>query len=355
MSLLGYIGCRTTKERNARGEGITLVSINPQDGSLDLIEVTKNLINPSFLAVDGANRILYTVHGDKSEASSFRIAENGSISLINTGSTYGNNPVHIAIAPDRKHLLVSNHLSSSVALLSINNDGSIGELKQLIQLAGETGPHKFEQPFAKPHFNPFSPCGQFVVIPDKGLDAVFTIPFRDGVLVEKEITKNQTRECAGPRNAIFHPNGSFVYVVNELDSTVTAYKIDQDTFSLSAVQILSCLEDSFTKNSRASGIKISSSGKTLYASNRGSDSIAVFTIDQQTGTMAKRQIIKTGGLTPRFITLDPSGKWLFSLNEDSDSISTFEVDPGTGELSSTRHFFHTGSPVCMVFFDQNIR
>lgn len=259
--------------------------------------------------------------------------------------------MHLALSPDERSLVVSNHITSCIAVLPVDTEGRIGQLSQLVLLEGEPGPHRKEQPFPKPHFNPFDPTGQFVIVPDKGLNKVFTLPFRDGRLVEEEIVEAVTRETAGSRNLVFHPSKPFAYVVNELDSTVTADHFDKGDGSLQAFQIVSSLADTFTLDSRASGIHIDGRGQTLYASNRGEDSIAVMSIDQETGRLTLFQTVPSGGKTPRFFTLDPTGQWMYMLNEDSDSIIGFAVNSEDGRLAAMDIDFKTGSPVCMVFAD----
>jgi 6-phosphogluconolactonase len=144
-----------------------------------------------------------------------------------------------------------------------------------------------------------------------------------------------------------------VYVLNELDSTVTACKFDAESGALQPFQILNSLPDSYTGNSRASEIEIDASGRMLYASNRGFDSVAVFSIDQDSGRLLLQQVIPSQGKTPRYFALSPNGRWMFALNEDSDSIVTFAVDAASGDLQMTDQRVICGSPVCMVFNPTN--
>ena len=349
--MFAYIGCRTTRERNARGEGISVVKCHPDTGALSLVEIHKGWENPSYLTLNKAKRLLYTVHGDGTQASAFSIdAKTGLLNHINSQSTQGKNPVHLALSPNEQHLIVSNHVSSSLAVLPVEKNGALGELSQLITLEGEPGPHRKEQPFAKPHFNPFDPSGRFVAVPDKGLNKIFTIPFRNGELIADEMREVSTRETAGPRNTVFHPRLPYCYTINELDSTVTAYRFDAKHGSLQPFQIISGLSEHFTGDSRGAGIQLNRRGDTLYTSHRGADTIAVMSIDQHTGDLTLEQSMPCQGKTPRFFTLDPSNRWLYALNEDSDSIECFKVaEKGTGLLSATGQTFHSASPVCMVF------
>jgi 6-phosphogluconolactonase len=349
-SFFAYVGSRTTRARNARGDGISIFALNQERGSLELIGVESNLVNPSFLALNKNGDVLYTVHGDQECVSAFHVnAKTGSLSFLNQQSCQGRNPVHLALDPTQRFLIVSNHLSGALAVLPIAADGSLQEVSQRLEMKGCAGPHKIEQPFSKPHFSPFDPSGKFVLVPDKGLDRVFSFRFENGRLSEAPSPWIDSREGAGPRHLAFHPLRPLVYVVNELDSTVTACKFDDELGDLQPFQILSTLPDSYTGNSRASEIEIDAAGRTLYASNRGLDSVAVFSIDQDSGRLLMQHVVPSEGKTPRYFALSPNGRWMFVLNEDSDNIVTFAVDAESGDLQTTGLKVLCGSPVCMVF------
>ncbi len=348
--MYAYVGSRTTRERNARGEGITVYKVDQEEGTLSLVQVVKDLINPSFLALNKAGDRLYTVHGDMTEVSAFSVDEaTGKLAFINRQSCEGKNPVHLALDPTQRYLVVSNHIGGSLAVMNIAEDGSLGSVNQLLKLQGPLGPHRLEQPFSKPHFNPFDPSGQFVLVPDKGLDRVFSFKFDNGKLYPADQPFVTSREGSGPRHLAFHPKASFAYVVNELDSSVTAYRFNGQSGALSPIQVLPSLPATFTGNSRASEIEIDRSGRFLYASNRGYDSVAVFAIDQGTGMLSPVEFMPTDGKTPRFFALTPNERYLFALNEDSDTIISMATDAKTGALRKTGFTVSTGSPVCMIF------
>lgn len=348
--MYAYVGSRTTRERNARGEGITVYEVDQEQGTLTLVQVVKDLVNPSFLALNKACDRLYTVHGDKSDVSAFSIDKaTGKLTFINQQSCEGKNPVHLALDPSERFLVVSNHIGGSLAVMNVSEDGALGSLNQLLKLEGPMGPHRVEQPFSKPHFNPFDHSGNFVLVPDKGLDRIFSFRFDNGKLFPADQPFVTTREGAGPRHLALHPHAPFAYVVNELDSTVTTYRFNPTNGSLKPLQVLPSLPSTFTGNSRASEIEVDRSGRFLYASNRGYDSVAAFSIDQGTGLLSPVEFMPTDGKTPRFFTLTPNERFLFALNEDSDTIISMAVDPKKGALSKTGFSVSTGSPVCMVF------
>jgi 6-phosphogluconolactonase len=161
-----------------------------------------------------------------------------------------------------------------------------------------------------------------------------------------------SRETSGPRHIAFHPNGAYAYVVNELDSTVTTYRYASANGALTPLQIVSTLPDTYTGNSRASEIEVDRSGRFVYASNRGDDSIAVFRIDPSNGHLAFVHAEPSRGRTPRFFTSTPDGRFMYALNEDSDSIVAFSIDRASGQLKPTGFSTESGSPVCMVFSQQ---
>lgn len=348
--MYAYVGSRTTKERNARGEGISVYKVDQQKGALELVQVVGGLVNPSFLALNNKGDRLYSVHGDESDVSAFRVDKaTGRLTFLNRQSTEGKNPVHLALDPSERYLIVSNHIGASLAVLPLAVDGSLQPVSQLVRLDGKPGPHRVEQPHAKPHYNPFDPSGDFVVVPDKGLDCIFSYRFKDGRLIPAEVPFITTRETAGPRHLAFHPSRAFAYVVNELDSTVTTYRYDVTRGALEPLQILSTLPKNFTGNSRASEIAVDAQGRFVYASNRGYDSIAVFAIDASRGLLSYVTAVPTQGRTPRFFAISPNGRYIFALNEDSDSIVSFSVDDDRGVLIPNGHQVRAGSPVCMIF------
>jgi len=346
-----YVGARTTRERNARGDGLNVYAMNNTTGEWRHLQLLGDLVNPSFLAFDRTLNFLYTVHGDLSDITAMRIdPAEGTLRVINRQSTEGKNPVHLAIDPSNRFVVVANHITSTLALLPRNEDGSLGAVIDLVKLEGKIGPHRVEQPFAKPHQVESDPSGTFIVVPDKGLDLVFT--YRLDAEKGKLVPIGQpvpSREGAGPRHLAFHPAGRLAYVVNELDSTVTAYRFDPASGTLAPFQVLPAVPDSYTGNSRAAEIAVSADGRFVYASNRGHDSIATFAIDAVSGRLAPVGWTTTGGKTPRFFALGPADRFLFAANEDSDTVSMFARDAGNGTLTATGRMVQIGSPVCILF------
>ena len=349
-TMFAYVGSRTTRERNAHGDGISVYQVDTRTGALTLVQLVKDLVNPSFLALSHDGEHLYSVHGDMSDISAFKVDKaSGKLTFVNGQSTEGKNPVHLAIDPTGRYVVVSNHIGASLAVLPIAEDGSLEPLTQLVHLDGPVGPHRIEQKQSKPHFNPFDPSGHFVTVPDKGLDRTFSFHFEDGKLTPAATPFAASREGAGPRHIAFHPEGRYAWVINELDSTVTTYGYNAATGSLTPLQVLSSLPDTYTGNSRASEIEVDRTGRFVYASNRGDDSVAVFNVNASNGHLRFLGAVSTQGKTPRFVTTTPDGRYMYALNEDSDTIVAFSIGSESGLPTPTGFVAHTGSPVCMVF------
>lgn len=343
--MIAYVGARTTRARNARGNGLNVYRLGADLAweHLQLLEMQ----NPSFLAFDRTGGFLYTVHGDSDRASAFSIDRaSGRLSFLNEQTTNGQNPVHLSFDPANRYLVVANHVTSSLAVLPRLDDGRLGEICSLTTIAGEVGPHRIEQPFAKPHQVEFDPSGKWIAVPDKGIDKilVYGLDATSGALMQA--SSCSAREGAGPRHIVFHPEGRLAYVVNELDSTVACYRFDPETGTLQAFQVVPSLPETFTGNSRAAEISISDDGRFVYASNRGSDTIAAFEIDAS-GHLTSVGSWATGGRTPRFFTVLPEGI-LLAANEDTDTVVAFDVDRTTGRLAPRPEVLNVGSPVCIV-------
>ncbi|NTJ61806.1 lactonase family protein [Agrobacterium rhizogenes] len=347
MTLFAYVGCRTTRERNARGEGISVYEVNEHTAEWSRIQVLATEENPSFLALHPALDLLYSVHGDFDLATSYGISPDGRISPLGKQSTKGRNPVHLAIDPGRRWLVVPNYKTDSLVSLPIAANGKLLPAADLCELTGELGPHKVEQNYGRPHHAPFSPSGKWIAVPEKGNDQITIARIEAATGGIEIVHRVPSRENSGPRHIVFHPRLPTAYVLNELDSTITTYDFDDGVGSLSPRDIISSLPRWFTGNNRASEIEITSDERFLYASNRGHDSIAVFGVDE-TGEINHLDWTPSQGRTPRFFTMDPLQKHLYVANEDSDTIVRFKRTHD-GRLISTGDVVKVGSPTTIVF------
>jgi 6-phosphogluconolactonase (cycloisomerase 2 family) len=343
-----YVGSRTTRERGASGEGIAIFAVDAAASRWRHLDTVGGLVNPSFLALRPGGGTLYAVHGDGTEVSAFALnPASGTLSLVNRVSCGGTNPAHLVVHPNGRFLFVANHLSSNVAAIAIAEDGALGELVQLLPLPGEPGPHRKEQPFSKPHQLVFDPHGRFLIVPDKGIDATFFVAV-DAATGRLALTGEpaRDREGSGPRHAVVAPGGGHVYVVNELDSTVAAFSLQGE--GLVPIQRLNALPDDFFGFSRAAGIAITPDGRLLFASNRGHDSIAAFSVDQATGRLTALGHEPSGGRTPRFIAPSPDASAIICANEEGHTLTRIAIDEN-GRLQPAREVAVVRSPVCVAW------
>jgi 6-phosphogluconolactonase (cycloisomerase 2 family) len=351
-ALFAFVGAFTTPERKGRGDGINVYRMDPQSGTWTHVQLVPNIVNPSFLATDREQRFLYSVHADLDEVSGYAIdRQNGQLTALNRQSCGGKNPVHLAVDPSNRFIVTANYGAGSVGVVPIEKDGRLGERTDLATLPGEPGPNRKEQASSHPHDCPFDPAGRFILVADKGLDRVFgfRLDAADGKLMPNDPPFVATREGAGPRHIAFHPAMPFAYVIDELDSTMTTYHYDPAHGALQPAQVVPTTPPSYTGNNTGAEVAMAPSGRFVYGSNRGHDSIAIFAVDHAAGTLTPVGWEPTQGKTPRFFTLDPTGSFLYAANQDSDTIVTFRVNKTTGKLAPTGQVVKVGSPVTIVF------
>ena len=347
-----YVGCYTTKLRNGRGEGIGVFRIDAATGAWTQVQLAMAPDNPSWLAFDRNKRFLYVAHGDGQAVTAYRVDEaTGQLSLLGSQDAKGKNGVRLGVDASNRYVICANYASGTVVVLPIQPDGSLGAATDLAALPGKPGPHRTQQPYSQPHDIVFDSRDRYIVVPDKGLDAtfVFSLDTAHGKLVPASPPSVASRSGAGPRHTAFHPSRPYNYVLNELDSTLTTYGFDGERGSLMPLQVITTLPPSFTGDSTTSEIVVAASGRYIYASNRGHDSITIIAVDDASGTLSHVGWEATQGKTPRFFAIEPSGALLYCANMDSDSIVTFRVDSGSGKLTPTGQVINTGSPCCIVF------
>lgn len=346
-----YVGSFTGEGRG-HGEGLSVFRRSGESDRWTLIQLLEELADPSFLILDRQGRCLYSVHGDGTQATAFRIDQTtGRLNVLNRQPTGGTNGVHLAIDAGGRFLVVANYATGSVAVLPMNADGSLAPLSDLATLSGTPGPHRTQQESSHPHHCPFDRTGRFIVVPDKGLDKVFVyrLDTSRGRLMPGTPADVASRAGAAPRHAGFHPTRPFVYVINELDSTIATYHFDPERGVLEPRQVHTTLPSSYTGNNSGAEIAVAPSGRFVYGSNRGHDSIAVFAVDQSTGVLTSVGWEPTQGRTPRFFGLDPSGTHLYAANQNSDTIVIFRVDQTSGKLTPTGETVKVASPTTIAF------
>jgi 6-phosphogluconolactonase len=358
-ALFAYVGAFTTPERKGHGGGINVYRVDPASGAWtheQLLEV----VNPSFLALDRSQRFLYSVHADLDEVSAYRIdKKNGHITALNRQSCGGKNPVFLSIDPTGRWIVTANYGAGSVGVVAIEEDGSLGPRSDLVTLHGEPGPDRKQQAGSHPHDAVFDPSGRFIAVPDKGLDRVFVfrLDAASGKLAPNDPPFVATRSGAGPRHIAFHPRMPVAYVVNELGSSVTTYRFDPQRGSLRPIQILPSIPSSYTGNNTGAEIAVAPSGRVVYASNRGDDSIAIFAVDRRDGSLTALGWVPTHAKSPRFFAIDPAARFLYAANADegfsaetaTDQIVPFRIKEPTGMLAPTGRIIKTRSPCAIVF------
>jgi 6-phosphogluconolactonase (cycloisomerase 2 family) len=346
-SLFAYVGSYTTRERKGCGNGINVYRVDRRSGAFRHVQTVGSLENPSFLAINKAGTHLYSVHGDRSEATAFAIDhESGHLEMLNRQPTGGYNVIHLDFDASGRFLVVANYGTDSTAVLPIASDGSLRPYSTLTTVVGTNGPHRREQNNIRPHHNPLDREGKHFFLPCKGGDVViaYRLDRRLGVLVEA--SRVASRPGAGPRHIDFHPRKPLAYVINELDSTITTYA--KSGARLTPLQTVPSCPDSFTGYSTGAEIRVDRAGGNVYVSNRGHDSIGVFAINPSTGTLSPKQWVPTHGSVPRFFAFDPNQRFLYVANQGSHTIFGYKVERG-GKLSPTAIKLKVGSPACIVF------
>jgi 6-phosphogluconolactonase (cycloisomerase 2 family) len=345
-----YVGCFTTEKRKARGKGIAVYRIDQATGAWTLIEAYDAVPNPHYLALDHTQRFLYSAHGDSSETCAYAIdKQTGKLKLLNKQATGGDNSSTVMADSSNRYIVLAT--GPGVAVFPINDDGSLAPFSDNVVPPGAPGPYRREQQGPHPHQASFDLTGRFVVVPDKGLDKVHVYRFdaSNGKLVPCDPPCVKARYGAVPRHVTFHPTRPYAYVVNEMDSTVNAYHWNTDRGELTPFQRIPTTPTTYTGDNTGAEIAIAPSGKFVYASNRGHDSIVIFSVDPASGMLAHVGWESVQGKKPRFFGLDPGGGHLYAANENSHTIVAFRVDRETGKLTPTGQIVETGSPSCIVF------
>jgi 6-phosphogluconolactonase len=267
----------------------------------------------------------------------------------------GKGPCHISVDNTGQYVLVANYGGGSVTVLPIEKDGSLGEPSCSIKHQGSSvDPQRQQKPYAH-SINP-APTGNLVFVADLGTDKIFIYQLdpTSGVLTPHQIPSVSVAPGSGPRHFTFRPDGKFAYVINEMACTITAFSYDPEKGKLTEVQTISTLpEGTDLEGMSTAEVLVSPSGKFLYGSNRGHDSIVVFEIDQADGTLSYVEHEPTRGKTPRNFGIDPSGRFLLAANQDSDSIVVFKIDPLTGRLEPTGEVVTVPAPVCIRFLEHS--
>lgn len=351
-----YFGTYTA----AKSKGIYVSRFDATTGKLGAPELAAETKNPSFVAVHPSHRFLYavgeiaSVGGKKGGAiSAFAIdAATGKLTLLNQQSTVGPGPCHVSVDNAGKNAFAANYGGGSVAVLPIKKDGSLSKASAFVQHTGSSvNPKRQAGPHA--HAINLDAANRFVFVPDLGLDKVmiYRLDAAKGTLTPNEPAFGTVPPGSGPRHIAFHPNGRFAYVINEMLCTMTTFSYDATRGELKELQTLSTLPagESVQPGYSTAEVLAHPSGKFVYGSNRGHDTIAIFAVDPQTGKLAPVGHESTQGKAPRCFGIDPTGAYLLAANQGTDNVVVFRIDQKSGKLTATGQSIEVGAPVCVMF------
>lgn len=349
-----YVGTYTS----APAQGINVGQLDLATGGLRLDGVAAETKNPSFLALHPNRRFLYAV-GEISDfagkrtgaVSAFRIVPaTGRLELLNQQSSGGAGPCHVTADLTGRNVLAANYGGGSVTVLPIREDGSLGAATAFVQHQGSSAdPRRQQGPHA--HSINLDAANRFAFVADLGLDKIMIYRFdaAAGTLAANDPAWAAVAPGSGPRHFAFHPNGKFAYVINEMKSTLTAFRYAAGRGALDEFQTVSTLPAGPVEGNSTAEVQVHPSGKFVYGSNRGHDSIAVFAVDTASGQLKPVEHESTQGKTPRNFGIDPTGQFLLACNQGSNSIVGFRIDQQTGELTPTGQKLDVPSPVCVKF------
>jgi len=351
-----YVGTYTDNGRNNGSRGIYFLELDTRTGVVSEPQLAAKASNPSFLAIHPSRKYVYSVNelsefeGRKGGVvTAFAVdPAHGTLTPLNHQSSVGSGPCHLVVDRLGKNVLVANYGSGSVACLPIDPDGRLRSESSFIQHRGSgADPRRQQSPHA--HSINLDAENRFAFAADLGLDRVFIYRFdaAQGKLGPNEPAFAKVAPASGPRHFAFHPSGRFAYVISEMANTVTAFAYDAERGSLNEIQVISTLPADFKGTSYTAEVQVHPSGKFLYGSNRGHNSVAIFEIEAGTGKLSAAGFEPTQGKNPRNFAIDPTGGFLLVENQDSNTIVVFRIDPRTGDLRPTGQTIGVGKPVCI--------
>jgi 6-phosphogluconolactonase len=351
---LAYVGTYTTKTAS---KGIYAFRYDASSGKLEPLGVAAETADPSWIAIHPNGKFLYAVKeaGKNSMVSGFALnAQTGKLTLLDQLPALGEDPCYISLDKTGKYLLVANYSSGNVVVFPVGADGKLGPATANVRDEGPLGPNKERQEGPHAHWIETSVGNRFAFVSDLGLDRVLIYKFdaEGGRLSNPDPSQPDAFSSAlppgsGPRHVAFSHDGKFMYVLGELQSTVTTFANEAGE-KYRALQTVSALPAAFSRRNDAAEIALHPSGKFIYTSNRGLDSIAVFHVEGS-GLLRLAANVRTGGKEPRHFSIDPSGNYLLAENQLSDTIVTFRIDQKTGALTPTGATLEVPSPVCVAF------
>ncbi|USB35094.1 lactonase family protein [Paenibacillus sp. YPG26] len=337
----------------AEGPGVYVYELQTDTGELRQLDQVSGLKNPTFLNVDEQNQRLYAlteaaVNGGKGgAAASYQIdISTGKLRELSREVNLESTTCHINRDADNKYLVVSSYHGGTVGLVALNGDGTIGELVDTKQHTGHgADPERQDKPHVHSAF--FSPDGRFLFVSDLGIDIVRAYTINEANRTLEFHADTHLPPGSGPRHLAFHPSAKYVYVINEVNSTIAAFSYNQEEGRLTALEVVPTLPEDFQGENTTAEITVSQDGRYLYGSNRGHDSIVVYSINQDSGTLTYVEHVSTEGGHPRHFALTPDGSLLIAANRDSNNLAVFRVNKETGQLTFTGQTAKVSKPVCV--------
>ena len=372
IALFLIVGCKPTEQpapqpdyfvfvgtyTKGNSEGIYVYRLNMETGSLTYVNKATGIRNPSFLALDSSYSYLYAV-GETDEFNgqmggsvhAYRIDHaTGALTALNSQPSGGVAPCYISLDHSGKWLMTANYGGGNLMIYPIGADGNIGSPADTAQHAGQ-GPNPDRQQAPHAHSILTDPTNSRVFAADLGIDqlVVYQLDQAKGQLQPDSSLFIRAEPGAGPRHFEFHPNGQLLFVINELNSSISSYRYDPNTGTTSLVETVSTLPADFTENNTCADIHLSPDGKFVYGSNRGHNSIVAFTVDATTGKMTYVSHTPTQGETPRNFGMDPTGKYLLVANQNTENVLVLQRDSNTGMLTPVGQPVNIPMPVCLKF------
>ena len=339
-------------------EGIYAYTYNREQQTFDLLQTTTTAESPSFLALSPDGQYLYSTNRggvkgspDTGSVSAFSVeSESGELTLINEMSSYGVSPCHVQVDDENDWLYVSHYGGGSLSVFPIGPEGEIKAFADSVQHTGHSvNPNRQDAPHV--HSIQAIPQTDYFIVADLGLDQLKIYQMNEGDISAAPVPFIATEKGAGPRHFIQAEGSPYIYVAEELTSTVSVHTLNMKKKNTRQIQRLSTLPEGFSENNTVADIHISPDGKFLYVSNRGHDSLAIFEINAKDGTLTARGHQPTQGKTPRNFMIDPKGEFVLVANQDTDNVVFFQRDAATGQLTSTGTELSIPSPVCLIMGD----
>jgi 6-phosphogluconolactonase len=340
------------------GKGFSLSLFDTNTGNLSTPKLNIEAVSPAFFAIDKNGEYLYTtneVDAMKDQPggaiSAYKIDQGtGNLTLLNQQPSGGAGPCHISLDAAGKYVFVANYNGGNFSVYSIEKDGKLGKQTAFMQHSGSSV-HPQRQTKPHTHCIKSDPSNRFVLVTDLGTDKLFVYRFnqKNGSIQPNNPPYSSPAPGSGPRHFAFHTSGKWVYLLNELSSSVTVYAWENNKGQLTELQTLGTLPTDFNGTNTAAEIAVHPNGKFLYCTNRGHNSIALFSIDTNTGKIEFVERYSSQGKIPRNFCIDPSAKWMIVTNHGTNNAAVFKIDPETGKLTYTENSVTVPNPFCIQF------